>query len=83
MWVDASSLATSVAIEYDRAIIEDASWLQPVRADKYINLAELDAVLRGINLALHWRAGMIHLRTDSACVHEWISDTVWKSKGTD
>ena len=76
LWVDASSLATSVAIEYDRAIIEDANWLQPVHADKHINLAELDAVLRGINLALHWRASVINLRTDSACVHRWISDTL-------
>ena len=76
VWMDASSLPTGVAIEYDRAIIEDASWLQPVHADKHINLAELDAVLRGINLALHWKASVIHLRTDSACVHQWISDTL-------
>ena len=76
VWVDASSLATGVAIEYDGAIIEDASWLRPVHADKHINLAELDAVLRGINLALHWKASAIHLRTDSACVHRWISDTL-------
>ena len=69
VWVDASSLATGVAIEYDGAIIEDASWLRPVHADKHINLAELDAVLRGINLALHWKASVIYLRTDSACVH--------------
>ena len=27
VWVDASSLGTGVAIEYDRAIIKDASWL--------------------------------------------------------
>ena len=74
--MDASSLATGVAIEYDGAIIEDASWLRPVHADKHINLAELDAVLRGINLALHWKASVIHLRTDSACVHRWISDTL-------
>ena len=74
--VDASSLATGVAIEYDGAIIEDASWLRPVRTDKHINLAELDAMLRGINLALHWKASMIHLRTDSACVHRSISDTL-------
>ena len=53
LWVDASSLAPSVAIEYDGAIIEDASWLRLVHADKHINLAELDAVLWGINLALH------------------------------
>ena len=69
VWVDASSLAIGVAIEYDGAIIEDASWLRPVHADKHINLAELDAVLRGINLALHWKASVIHLRTDSACMH--------------
>ena len=76
VWVDASSLTTSVAIEYDRAIIEDESWLRLVHADKHINLAELDAVLRGINLALHWKASVIHLQTDSACVHRWISDTL-------
>ena len=76
VWVDASSLATGVATEYDRAIVEDASWLRPVHADKHINLAELDAVLRGINLALHLKASVIHLRTDSACVHRWISDTL-------
>ena len=83
MWVDASSLATGVAIEYDGAIIEDTSWLRPVHADKHINLAELDAVLRGVNLALHWRASVIHLQMDSACVQWWISDTVWESKGMD
>ena len=27
VWVDASSLATGVAIEYDGAFIENASWL--------------------------------------------------------
>ena len=76
VWVDASSLATGVAIEYDGAIMEDTSWLRPVHADKYINLAEIDAVLRGINLALHWKASVIYLWTDSACVHWWISDTL-------
>ena len=74
VWVDASSLATGVAIEYDGAIIEDASCLQPVHADKHINLAELDAVLRGVNLALH--SSMIHLLMNSTCVHRWISDTL-------
>ena len=77
VWVDASSLATGVVIEYDGAIIEDASWLQPVHADKHINLLELDAVFRGINLALHWKASVIHLRTGSACVHWWISNILF------
>ena len=77
VWVDASSLATGMAIEYDGTIIEDVSWLRPVHADKHINLVDvLDAVLRSINLALHWKASVIHLRSDSACVHQWISDTL-------
>ena len=64
VWVDASSLATGVAIEYDGTIIENTSWLRAVHVDKHINLAELDAVLQGINLALHWKASVIHLWTD-------------------
>ena len=76
VWVDASSLATGVAIEYGGAIVEDASWLRPVHSDQHINLAELDAVLRGVNLALQWKARVIHLRTDSACVQRWILDTL-------
>ena len=69
-------LATGVAIEYDGAIIEDTSLLRPLHTDKHINLAELDAVLRGINLALHWNANVIHLRTDSACMYRWMFDTL-------
>jgi len=76
VWVDASSLATGVVIESGGAVAEDASWLRPMSEDKHINLAELDAVLRGINLALQWKATAIHLRTDSACVHRWVSDTL-------
>ena len=33
-------------------------------------------MFEGINLALHWKASVIHLWTDSACVHRWISDTL-------
>lgn len=34
--------------------------------DKHINLAELDTVLQ--------KAKLIHLKTDSACMHRWVSD---------
>ena len=39
-------------------------------------LAELEATLKGINLALQWEATVLHLVTDSACVHQWICDTL-------
>ena len=39
-------------------------------------LLGLDAVLRGMNLVLQWKAKTIHLWTDSACVHHWVLDTL-------
>ena len=52
LWVDMSLLATDVVIESGGAVAKDPSWLQPMNKDKHINLAELNAVLRGINFVL-------------------------------
>ena len=52
VWTDASSLAAGVVVETPQGdAIEDASWL---RRDKssHINMAELDAAVRGVNLAI-------------------------------
>ena len=76
VWIDASSLTTGVVVKSNGAVAEDATWLWPVCEGKHINLAELDAVLRGINLALQLKVKTIHLWTDSTCVHCWISDTL-------
>ena len=76
VWVDASSLAIGVLLEQDGAALEDACWMRPVDDVQHINLAELDAVLKGINLALQWNAKVLHLRTDSLCVYHWMSDTL-------
>ena len=40
------------------------------------NLAELDAIIKGINLAILWKTTTLHLFTDSAFVHKWILDTL-------
>ena len=76
VWVDASSVAAEVALETNGTFIDDACWLRPTNDAQHINLAELDAALEGTNLALHWEATVLHLVTDSACVHQWISDTL-------
>ena len=76
VWVDASSIATGVALETNGTVIEDACWLRPINDAQHINLAELDATLKGINWALLWEATVLHLVTDLACVHRWISDTL-------
>ena len=74
--MDASSIATGVALGVIGSIFEDACWLRPINDPRHINLAELDAVIKGVNLALQWQARVLHIVTDSACVHWWVSDTL-------
>ena len=69
VWVDASSIATGVSLEHDGAAVKDASWLRKERDTQHINLAELDAVLKGVNKALMWKATILHLHTDSVCTN--------------
>ena len=54
VWVDASSLALGVVVEMDGRIIEDANWLRKEDCC-HINMAELDAVIKGLNLVLAWK----------------------------
>ena len=76
VWVDASSLAIGVLLEKDGAAVEDACWLRPMNDAAHINLAELDAVMKGVNLALQWKVRKLRIHTDSLCVYHWISDTL-------
>ena len=78
VWTDASSIATGVVIETpDGGVMEDACWLRPVdAAATHINMAELDAAIRGLNLAVAWGVKDVDLRTDSATVHRWIDDAI-------
>lgn len=69
MWVDAKSLATDFVVESGEYLVEDAYWLWSNHEGKYINLAELNAILRGINMAIQLRVTMVHLMTNSTCVH--------------
>lgn len=76
-WVNAtSSLAIGVIVESGGYLVEDACWLRPVHENKHIDSAELDAMLRGVMLVWQWKATVVHLKTDSACVHPWVFDTV-------
>ena len=52
IWVDVSSLVTSVSLVYDQGVVEDASWLRPEKDSQHINLTELDSIIKGINLAI-------------------------------
>ena len=76
VWTDASSVAAGVVLETPTGDpIEDGCWL---RRDEttHINMAELDAAVRGINLAIAWGMRRVDLKTDSSTVHRWISDAL-------
>ena len=76
VWVDASSLAIGVLLEKNGAVIEDAGWLRLMNDAVHINLAELDTVLKGINLALQWGVKILHVRTHFLCMYHWVLDTL-------
>lgn len=73
VWCDASSLALGVALEIDGVIVEDATWLRKAADSSHINVAELEAVLKGVNLALKWDLRSIKIMTDSATVLGWLN----------
>lgn len=76
VWTDASSLALGVVIQVNNDIVEDASWLRKKSDSLHINVAELEAVGRGINLAIQWGFKAFTVATDSRSVLSWLDNTV-------
>lgn len=71
IWTDASSVALGVLLEIEVSV-EDAAWLRKKDDSAHINVAELDDVMKGINLALRWGLQIVDVKTDSATVASWI-----------
>lgn len=75
VYADASCLASGAVISVEGEVIEDASWLRK-DSDAHINMAELDALIKGVNMALLWGPKVLHLKTDSQTVLTWVSDSL-------
>ena len=80
VWADASSLAIGVVLQVNGQVIEDASWLRPKNDTAHINKSELEAVIRGLNLAVQWCYKTINVMTDSSNVFSWLQNTINKTK---
>ncbi|GAB1600614.1 uncharacterized protein LOC115212112 [Argonauta hians] len=76
VWCDASSLTLGVILEMGGVTVEDAAWLRKKNDFSHVNVAELDAVMKGINLALKWGLRVIEIKTDSATVASWVRSAV-------
>ena len=69
IWCDASSLALGALLEIGGGVTaEDAAWLRKKDDSAHINVAELDATKKGINLALKWGLQAVEIRRGSATV---------------
>ena len=78
VWTDASSLGLGVALEVDGSIVEDASWLRKESDHLHINVAELEAVGRGVNMAMAWGFKTFKLAVDSLTVVNWMTSVIDK-----
>lgn len=76
VWCDASGLATGVAVEIGNTIVEDAAWLRKPQDAAHINVAELDAVVQGLNMAIRWRLQTVRIATDSVTVCGWLKSVL-------
>ena len=76
VYCDASSIAIGVALESGGSTIEDASWLRKPNDASHINLAELEAVIRGLNLVIAWDFKKVKVITDSKTVFNWLHSVV-------
>ncbi|KAF2343958.1 hypothetical protein FHG87_025286 [Trinorchestia longiramus] len=80
VWTDASKIALGAMLEINGKAIEDATWLRKKEDFSHINVAELKAVLKGVNLALKWGMTSIELRIDSITVAAWLQSVVSAEK---
>ena len=73
---DASSVDIGVVLEVDGNVAKDASWLQKEADHSHINVAELEAVGRGVSLAIGWRFKPFTLAITSVTVVNWMGNTI-------
>ena len=78
IWCDASNLAMGVLLDIEGNIVEVAALIRKKKDLAHINIAELEAVLRGINLALKWNLKDLEITIDSVTVVNWLKSIISK-----
>ncbi len=76
VWCDASSLALGVCVEIDGNVVEDGTWLRKKGEIAHINVAELEASIKGLNLALKWGLREVEIMCDSVTACGWLRSVV-------
>lgn len=82
VWCDANSIAMRVILEVGGVKAEDAAWLRKKTDVNHINVAQLEAVMKGIHLALQWELKNIEVKTDPATILAWVESVITKENRT-
>ena len=72
VYCDASDIALGAVIEVGDNVIEDSCWLRTKGDKRHINIAELDAVIKGVTMAAKWGLKNLQVVTDSKTVASWL-----------
>ena len=80
LYTDASNIASAACILIDNEIIEDAAWIRPKADGVHINVAELNAVIKGMQLIIEWKIKRFTLYCDSQPVVSWINSRLSRDK---
>ena len=72
LWCDVSNLAVGVVLEQGGEVIEDRCWMRPKSEHRHINVAELDAVIKGLSMCVDYNLKSVTVKTDSKTVHGWL-----------
>ena len=59
-------------MEIDGVVVEDRAWLRKSHDFNHINVAELESVVKGLNLAIDWGITELVVKTDSSTVRSWV-----------
>ena len=80
VWCNASLIGLEVVLKMDGVVVEDAAWLRKKEDNTYINVPELEAVVKGVNLALKWNIRRLQIMTDSTTVFGWLKCIIQNRK---
>ena len=61
-------------------VVKDAVWLRKKKNNTHINFVELEAVVKGVNLALKWNIRPLQIMTDSTTIFGWLKCIIQNSK---
>lgn len=76
VWCDSILLVVQRVLEIDGGKVEDDTWLRKENLT-HINLAALDAVIQGLNLAAKWVLREVEVVTDSATILGWLRSVLF------